>query len=428
MINIFKILILFFFASKCFALNIDNSVKGVIENNPKVKIAIEKLKESKELINYAAGYKLPLITSSISGKYSNSETNTLTSSTSPEIFTDEYKITITQNIYDFGFNNLEIERSKILFNSELIQFKITIQNLIMDAINGYLTVINYEKSLEATTKNYDSVFKALEESRTRFDIGSATLYDLQNSQASYALAKTNLYAAEQNLIISKKTFERIVGLSPSDLNESIKINQSINLNKIIEKAMINNLNLNLISNDIKNKEILILKEKKSKKPSLDIVGIGLYSNGSRLENGTNNTNGSISLNLTIPLYQKNQDNSNIRKYNSQLLQAKFELEDYKYDLQILISNTFKDFKINKSQMESNLIIIKSIQTALSSLIEEYNMGTKTISELIEQEEKLLEAKVNFLNSNKNNLLNYFKLKSLDGTLINLFENYLPSHN
>ena len=428
MINIFKILILFFFASKCFALNIDNSVKGVIENNPKVKIAIEKLKESKELINYAVGYKLPLITSSISGKYSNSETNTLTSSTSPEIFTDEYKITITQNIYDFGFNDLEIERSKILFNSELIQFKITIQNLIMDAINGYLTVINYEKSLEATTKNYDSVFKALEESRTRFDIGSATLYDLQNSQASYALAKTNLYAAEQNLIISKKTFERIVGLSPSDLNESIKINQSINLNKIIEKAMINNLNLNLISNDIKNKEILILKEKKSKKPSLDIVGIGLYSNGSRLENGTNNTNGSISLNLTIPLYQKNQDNSNIRKYNSQLLQAKFELEDYKYDLQILISNTFKDFKINKSQMESNLIIIKSIQTALNSLIEEYNMGTKTISELIEQEEKLLDAKVNFLNSNKKNLLNYFKLKSLDGTLINLFENYLPSHN
>ena len=428
MINIFKILILFFFASKCFALNIDNSVKGVIENNPKVKIAIEKLKESKELINYAVGYKLPLITSSISGKYSNSETNTLTSSTSPEIFTDEYKITITQNIYDFGFNDLEIERSKILFNSELIQFKITIQNLIMDAINGYLTVINYEKSLEATIKNYDSVFKALEESKTRFDIGSATLYDLQNAEASYALAKTNVYAAEQNLIISKKTFERIVGLSPSDLNESIKINQSINLNKIIEKAMINNLNLNLISNDIKNKEILILKEKKSKKPSLDIVGIGLYSNGSRLENGTNNTNGSISLNLTIPLYQKNQDNSNIRKYNSQLLQAKFELEDYKYDLQILISNTFKDFKINKSQMESNLIIIKSIQTALSSLIEEYNMGTKTISELIEQEEKLLEAKVNFLNSNKNNLLNYFKLKSLDGTLINLFENYLPSHN
>ena len=428
MINIFKILILFFFASKCFALNIDNSVKGVIENNPKVKIAIEKLKESKELINYAVGYKLPLITSSISGKYSNSETNTLTSSTSPEIFTDEYKITITQNIYDFGFNNLEIERSKILFNSELIQFKITIQNLIMDAINGYLTVINYEKSLEATIKNYDSVFKALEESRTRFDIGSATLYDLQNSEASYAFAKTNLYAAEQNLIISKKTFERIVGLSPSDLNESIKINQSINLNKIIEKAMINNLNLNLISNDIKNKEILILKEKKSKKPSLDIVGIGLYSNGSRLENGTNNTNGSISLNLTIPLYQKNQDNSNIRKYNSQLLQAKFELEDYKYDLQILISNTFKDFKINKSQMESNLIIIKSIQTALNSLIEEYNMGTKTISELIEQEEKLLDAKVNFLNSNKKNLLNYVKLKSLDGTLINLFENYLPSHN
>ena len=85
---------------------------------------------------------------------------------------------LTQNIYDFGLNNLEIERSKILFNNELINLNLTIQDLILDAINGYLTVINYEKSLEANKKNYDSVSQALEETKTRFNLGSATLYDL----------------------------------------------------------------------------------------------------------------------------------------------------------------------------------------------------------------------------------------------------------
>jgi outer membrane protein TolC len=184
----------------------------------------------------------------------------------------------------------------------------------------------------------------------------------------------------------------------------------------------------LILNDIKNKEILILKEKKSKHSSLDIVGTGLYSNGSRIEKGTETTSGTISLTLTVPLFQKGQDDSNIRKYQSQMLQAEINLKDSTDDLLILIANTYKDFKINSSKMNSNLIKIKSIQTSLKSLQEEYLIGTKTISDLVEEEENLLNANVSYLNSKKDFILNYFKIKSLEGNLINIFDNYLPSIN
>ena len=105
-----------------------------------------------------------------------------------------------------------------------------------------------------------------------------------------------------------------------------------------------NLNLLLISNDIKNKEILIFKEKKSKKPSLDIVGTGLYSNGDRLENGTENTSGSIALTLTVPLFQQGQDDSNIRKYQSQKLQTEMLVQDEKENLEILLGN--RGFRTN----------------------------------------------------------------------------------
>ena len=81
--------------------------------------------------------------------------------------------------------------------------------------------------------------------------------------------------------------------------------------------------------------------------------------------------------------------------------------------------------ISKSKMESNLIVIKSIKTALISLKEEYQIGTKSITDLVEEEEKLLNANVNYLNSKRDYLLNYFKIKSLDGSLINIFDKYLP---
>ena len=423
-----QILFFIFLSSNLNALNIDEAIKSTILNNPKVKIAIEKLTESKELMSYAYGSKKPTLTSTISGTYANADKKTSTASTTPETLTDKYQLTLSQNLYDAGYNELEIARSKILFNDEVIQFKITLQSLILEAIEGYLTVINYEKSLEANQKNYDSVSKAFEETKTRFDLGSATLYDLQNAEASFAIASSNLFAAEQNVQISNKSFKRVVGLQAINLEDVLNINNLVNLSNTIETAMDQNLNLLLAKSDIENKKILLLKEKKSKKPSLDISGTAEYSDSGRVDSGTELTQGSVALTLTIPLYQKDQDNSNIRKYHSQILQSEIYLEDFREDILILIYNTYKDLQISESNMSTNQIVIQSIETSLNSLKEEYNIGTKTITDLVNEEEKLLNANVNYLNSKKDYLTNYFKLKSLDGSLIKMFEHYIPVTN
>ena len=416
--------VIIFYSFQSFSINVNKTIESTIQNNPKVKIGLEKLSESRELIENALGAKLPKITSTISGTYSNSTTST----TTPETFTDKYKLNVTQNLYDAGYNDLEIVRSKILYDTEIINFKIILQDLILDAIMGYLVIINYEKSLEATLKNYESVLKALEETKTKFNLGSSTLYELQNSESLFAIAKVNLFVAEQNLAISKKSFERIVGLQPIDLEDVVDTDTSVNLLAVIDKAMDNNLNLKLIANDIKNKEILLLKEKKTKQPNLDLTGSAEYSDDGRIDTGTETTKGTITLTLTIPIYQQGIDDSNIRKYKSQILQSELNYEDLKEDLQIQISNTVKDFKISDAKMKSNLAIIKANETALESLKQEYDIGTKTITDLIEEEGKLLSTKVDYLNFKKDYLVNYFKIKSLEGTLLNIFENYLPSIN
>ena len=163
-----------------------------------------------------------------------------------------------------------------------------------------MTVINYEKSFEATIKNYESLLKNLEETKTKFNFGSSTLYELQSAESSFSVATANLFAAEQNVEISKKSFKRIVGLKPIDLEDVIDIDSSVNLLSVIDNAIVNNLNLQLIRNDIKNKEIILLKEKKTKQPNLDLTGSAEYSDGGRIDVGTQTTKGSIVLTLTIP--------------------------------------------------------------------------------------------------------------------------------
>ena len=158
------------------------------------------------------------------------------------------------------------------------------------------------------------------------------------------------------------------------------------------------------------------------------MGSAEYSDGGRSDEGTETTKGSVTLTLTIPIYQQGIKNSNIRKYQSQILQAELNFEDYKEDLKILISNSYKDFKVSEAKMKSNLAVIKASQTALESLNQEYDFGTKTITDLIEEEGNLLSNTVDYLDSKKDYLINYFKIKSLEGTLLNTFENYLPAIN
>ena len=53
--------------------------------------------------------------------------------------------------------------------------------------------------------------------------------------------------------------------------------------------------------------------------------------------------------------------------------------------------------------------LKSIRTSLDSIKEEYNIGTKTITDLIDAESALLDINVNFHNSRKNMTINRFKM-------------------
>ena len=246
MTKILLIIFFYFFSFSLYGLTIKETIKNTINNNTKVKIGLEKIKESKELISSASGELLPDIYSTITGTYESSDKRTLTTTTEDDTLADKYKLIVTQNLFDSGYNKLEIDRSKILFDNEIINFNLTINNLILDAITGYLSVLNYENFLKTSKKNFETVTKFLEETKIKFDSDSATLYELQLAESSFALSQTNLYLAQQNLLIGQKSFKRIVGLEPINLESIIKIDSNIKLDLIEKNALQNNLSLLLL--------------------------------------------------------------------------------------------------------------------------------------------------------------------------------------
>ena len=228
---IFIIFILFF--KNAFALDISNTIKNTVNNNLKIKIALEKIHESKELISSAYGSYQPEITLNLTEKQSSTEIKTSTTTTTTNKLADTYSLSVTQNLYDGGNKNLNLEKSEILFQKQIEDFNITINKLILSAIKGYLRVQLYEKSLEVTKKNYEIVKKIYEDTLNKKNLDVATLSDLKNAESEYFLAKSNLIFAENNLSIGQKTFKRIVGLDAINLEETkgtnLEVPKRINL-------------------------------------------------------------------------------------------------------------------------------------------------------------------------------------------------------
>jgi len=419
------IFIFLFNSNNIYALDIAETIKNTVENNLKVKLGLEEINESKELIARAYGNFKPDINLTLTEKQSSTETKTGGSTTTTDKLSDTYSLTVKQNLYNGGRNNLELKKSLLLFDKQLENFNFTLNELILSAIRGYLTVKLYEKSLEVTEKNFEVIKKINDDAKKKYDLGVSTLSDLKNAESSFQDANTNLMIAKGDLKIGKETFKQIVGLEPIDLQDLVKFNNSKNKDDIFNTALINNHEINSLEFDIEISKIDLEIYKKVKLPSLDITG-DLSYNDDVSAKGTESTSGSISAQLSIPIFQKGIENSDIRKFQSKLLQNEFKLNDKINDIDLQASILSNNYQIYQSQLIASNSKIESNSITLNVVKQEYESGIKTFTDLINQEELLLQSYLSSFDINNNLLITYFEILALEGQLINEFSEFLPN--
>lgn len=425
-----KLIIYFLFLTSSlplYALTIEDTIKNTVKNNLTVKIGLEEISEARESINSALGEYKPDINISLTEKFSSTETTTSSSSTTEDKTSDTYSLIVNQNIYDGGKKSLELERSKIILDKQVQNFYISLNNLILDAINGYLTVQVYEKILEATKKNHQVISRIYNDTVQKEKLGTASYVELINAESSYELSKSNLIMAEGNLEVGKNTFYRISGIKPIDLNNIINLNKEINEQNIIKNSLKNNNELNVLKLDYKDAQLQLDIKKRDKLPSFDLTG-DLSYNDNVTSKGTETKSGSISAKLSIPIYQQGIVNSDIKKLTSNYLKSEYKIEDKKDSITLDISLLLNDYEIYNSQLKSNLTQIKAHESSLELIKNEYESGMATFTNLIDQEEKLLNSRLAYIEKNKDLIMTYFRILSLEGELLNIFKDYLPNIN
>jgi len=210
------------------------------------------------------------------------------------------------------------------------------QQLMVDVAAAYFNVLLAQDTLAATEVAKKAYFSQLEQAKTEFDIGTATITDSNEAQAGYDGALADEIQAQSDLEINRNALTRLTGLSAlqiQPLTEHIPLERPNpdTLEAWLDLALANSLKIRAKEQALAQAEQALIDKRSGHLPIVQFTA-GYQDNITNdpisTLSGASRTRGSnVGVNLTIPLYNGGGVNSQIREAIALRDSARDQLED-----------------------------------------------------------------------------------------------------
>jgi adhesin transport system outer membrane protein len=132
-----------------------------------------------------------------------------------ELERSEAQLNVRQMVFD-GFNTWnEYQNQKAREESAVHRVKAVAEQVSLDAVQAYMDLMKRESILRLAEQTLSFHTDIYDRMKKRFDSGVGSRADFNQISGRLALAKTNFFNAQANLIDAKTNFQRIVGTFPA---------------------------------------------------------------------------------------------------------------------------------------------------------------------------------------------------------------------
>jgi len=307
------------------------------------------------------------------------------------------------------------------------------QDLIVRVAQRYFDVLAAEDRLTSINADREAIARQLEQAKQRFDVGLIAITDVQESQAAYDQSVANEIGAKRTLATAREFLREITGEYETDLDAPGEDFPLLDPSPNSESSWVNlslQQNLNLVASRVD--EQLARDEISFRRnghyPTLDlVVNTGeSTSEGDILSDGPQGsaanifddttTRDSISLQFTLPLFAGGGTSSSVkeavylhRASREQLQRVTRETERQARDAYLGVLSEIARVKALEQAVASS-------RTALQATQAGYEVGTRTIVEVLNSQFSLYVAITNFYQSRYDYIMNALRLKQAAGSL------------
>ena len=410
-----------FYISNAFAVTLLDALNLTYQNNIQLNAERENIKVSEKDIKISEADYKPSV--SLSGSKSFENTNTLknqnggtASKNDVDPFTTSLKI--EQTILDYG-RDLTLEKNKVSLTLAKAQLIKKEQEVLHDAINAFTNLILSREKLNINSKNLNLLIRQVENDKIRRDRGQITNTDVAQSESSLAGAQAQFAKSKSDLLISKLSYENIIGKINDPNNLTKSSNAIVNIPKTLSEA----INLSRQNNP----DILIAKldlEKSEKDIAISESDLKPTASVSLEKSYTDDLSSTIAerdkdiLKATVswPFYSGGKKKYKISK-NTNLTNRKRLLLDHAVKTnETNVASAWSSLESSKSFLNSVKIQLKSAQIANEGIAAEYERGSRTTLDVIQSNSLLLSAQLSLVNSEREYLMAQYNLLKSVGLL------------
>ena len=399
------------------AESLEEALVSAYSGNPTLLAQRAKLRSVDELVPQALSNWRPTIKLTGSAGRSLTSTNALPATKEDSVYSPRsYGVMLSQPLYRGGRTVAQTKQADATVASQRALLAATEQAVLLNAAQAYLDVVKGQ-AVVALQKNQEAVVqRQLDATRDRFRVGELTRTDVSQAETRLSGAHAERVLADGNLRTAVANYTAVVGHAPVALSQPSGLGVlPVSLDDAVEQSLASNPNVisaqhswdaafygvELIEGDLRPE----VSCDTSYTRTLDYSGTNVFRRV-----------GLAAVNVTVPIYQKGQEFSRIRQQKHVAGQARTELDATRRDTVDALTRYWETLLAARANVASYQDQIKSASIALEGVQHEAQVGSRTVLDILNAEQELLNAKVNLVSAQHDEALGVYQVKSALGQM------------
>lgn len=325
-------------------------------------------------------------------------------------------LTVTQPLYRGGRTVAATQRAENEVLAQRAFLAVTEQDVLFDAVTAYSDVWRDQSVLQLQINNERVLARQLEATKDRFEVGEVTITDVAQSESRLSDATATRIQASGNLTSSRASFENVIGLFPQILSEPARpgklpedqesvVSLSEDANPAVLATQFTELAALRAVREVKG-ELL---------PEVSLQGrVGYqHENSSRT---SESSSADILGVVTIPLYQQGDVSSRVREAKQVASQRRLEVRESLRQAREEAVSAWEGLETARAQIQAFEQAVRANGIALEGVRQENEVGARTVLDVLDAEQELLDAQVNLVTAQRDEIVASYQVLSAIGRL------------
>lgn len=409
-----------------YADSLTDIYESALQNDPVLRAARASFSADQENRNIARGALLPQL--SVSGDFTQTEINdeTLDLISSGQIDTDEtsYGVSLNQAIFDMPAW-YSFQSGKALSESAQAQFSADQQSLIIRVSSAYFDVLRAYDNLQTRDAEERAIQRQLEQTRERFEVGLLPVTDVHEAQAVFDDATVNSLEARGALNIAFEGLEVLTGENHqvlAGLTENFVATnpEPLSNQEWVDFAIGNNFQLKVAK---LGKDAAYNSAKAAASARLPkISGRATYfdsdTDGSRYSSPfeSQQDGHSFVISVSMPIWMGGSVDAQRRQAKQRFIASDEGYIATKRNTIQAARSLHQLVLTNTARVKARKQSITSADSALQATQAGYEVGTRTIVDVLVAQRTVYQARRNYSNARYDYILSMMRLKETAGQL------------